>query len=83
MHLSRQPCDAMRSSRLLQHETRILHREGAAAMPTIKHSLVIHAGRAALFELTQDYDRRLRWDPFLKKARLLNGATREIGRAHV
>jgi hypothetical protein len=49
-------------------------------MPTITHSLVIRAGRAALFELTQDYGRRLRWDPFLKEARLLGGAPRvEVG----
>ena len=43
-------------------------------MPTVECSLVIHADRAALFELTQDYGRRLSWDCFLKEARLLNGA---------
>lgn len=45
-------------------------------MPTVEHSLVIHADRTALFDLTQDYGRRLSWDCFLKEARLLNGATR-------
>ena len=45
-------------------------------MPTVETSLVIRAGRAALFDLTQDYGRRLRWDPFLKEARLLGGAGR-------
>ena len=44
-------------------------------MPTVEYSLVIHAERGALFELTQDYGRRRRWDSFLKEARLLNGAT--------
>ena len=44
-------------------------------MPTIERSAVIRAGRAALFELTQDYGRRLGWDCFLKEARLLDGAT--------
>ena len=38
---------------------------GAAAMPTFEHSLLIHADRAVLFTLTQDYQRRLTWDPFL------------------
>ena len=28
-----------------------------------------------IFELTQDYDRRLAWDPFLKVAELVDGAT--------
>jgi ribosome-associated toxin RatA of RatAB toxin-antitoxin module len=45
-------------------------------MPTIERSIIINADRAALFELTQDYVRRLRWDCFLKEARLLDGATK-------
>jgi ribosome-associated toxin RatA of RatAB toxin-antitoxin module len=44
-------------------------------MPTVERSLTIRADRAALFELTQDYSRRLRWDCFLKEARLMGGAT--------
>jgi ribosome-associated toxin RatA of RatAB toxin-antitoxin module len=34
----------------------------------------IDAPAEALFTLTQDYSRRLRWDPFLREARLLDGA---------
>ena len=45
-------------------------------MPTIERSLVIQADCAALFDLTQDYGRRLLWDPFLREARLLDGARR-------
>jgi ribosome-associated toxin RatA of RatAB toxin-antitoxin module len=44
-------------------------------MPTVERSLVIQAERDALFDLTQDYGRRLLWDPFLREARLLDGAT--------
>jgi ribosome-associated toxin RatA of RatAB toxin-antitoxin module len=43
-------------------------------MPTFQHTLHIQAEPAALFALTQDYDHRLDWDPFLQEARLLNGA---------
>ena len=35
----------------------------------------IHAAPDALFALTQDYTRRLEWDPFLKQADLVDGAT--------
>jgi hypothetical protein len=34
----------------------------------------IAAPAADLFALSQDYRRRLRWDPFLREARLLDGA---------
>ena len=37
-------------------------------------AVIIQAPMAALFELTQDYGRRLDWDPFLKKAELVDGA---------
>jgi ribosome-associated toxin RatA of RatAB toxin-antitoxin module len=40
-------------------------------MPAFEHTIEIHAEPAALFALTQDYARRLAWDPFLKEARLL------------
>ena len=43
-------------------------------MPTFERSVLIHADRGALFALTQDYARRLDWDPFLREARLLGGA---------
>jgi ribosome-associated toxin RatA of RatAB toxin-antitoxin module len=43
-------------------------------MPTFERSIVIRAAREALFDLTQDYDRRLAWDPFLSEARLVGGA---------
>jgi len=44
-------------------------------MPTFEAAIDIRAGANALFDLTQDYDRRLDWDPFLKEARLVGGAT--------
>jgi hypothetical protein len=44
-------------------------------MPTIEREIEIDASAEALFDLTQDYDRRLLWDPFLKEARLVGGAT--------
>ena len=36
--------------------------------------MLIRAERGELFALTQDYARRLAWDPFLREARLLGGA---------
>jgi ribosome-associated toxin RatA of RatAB toxin-antitoxin module len=39
-------------------------------MPTFERSIEINAEPAALFDLTQDYNRRLDWDPFLKTAEL-------------
>lgn len=45
-------------------------------MSTFRHAIEVRADRAALFDLTQDYARRLAWDGFLKEARLLGGATR-------
>ncbi len=41
---------------------------------TFEDSIVIDAPPALLFELSQDYNRRLGWDPFLRSAELLNGA---------
>jgi ribosome-associated toxin RatA of RatAB toxin-antitoxin module len=41
---------------------------------TFEQSVLIAAEPAALFALTQDYDRRLEWDPFLKSAALVGGA---------
>ena len=41
-----------------------------------EQSIVVSAPRPFLFSLTQDYSRRLDWDPFLKSADLVGGATR-------
>lgn len=40
-----------------------------------QRSILIRSTPAELFERTQDYEHRLEWDPFLKSAELLNGAT--------
>jgi len=45
-------------------------------MPTVESSIEIRGNQSAVFELTQNYDLRLLWDPFLKEAKLLNGATK-------
>src|ERR1043166_2237748 len=42
---------------------------------TVDHSIEIAATPGELFALTQDYGRRLEWDPFLKSAELLGGAS--------
>jgi ribosome-associated toxin RatA of RatAB toxin-antitoxin module len=43
-------------------------------------SLQIDCPREQVFDLTQDYARRLEWDPFLSEAHLLGGAlTPQIG----
>jgi hypothetical protein len=44
-------------------------------MPTGTVSIEIAASAAAVFDLIHDYSRRLEWDPFLREAVLLNGAT--------
>ena len=41
---------------------------------TFDQSIVIAASPEDLFALTQDYTRRLEWDPFLKSAELVGGA---------
>ena len=41
---------------------------------TFDESVVIDADPAALFNLSQDYHRRLEWDPFLRAASLVGGA---------
>lgn len=45
---------------------------------TFEESIVIDAEPGALFRLSQDYGRRLDWDPFLRSARLV-GMAREVG----
>jgi hypothetical protein len=41
---------------------------------TFEDSIVIRQLPEALFALTQDYGRRLEWDPFLRSAALVGGA---------
>jgi Polyketide cyclase / dehydrase and lipid transport len=41
---------------------------------TFQQSVEVAVEPGMLFYLTQDYSRRLVWDPFLKEARLLDGA---------
>jgi ribosome-associated toxin RatA of RatAB toxin-antitoxin module len=41
---------------------------------TFEEAIVIKSTPAALFRLSQDYDRRLEWDPFLRTAKLLGDA---------
>ena len=41
---------------------------------TFERSVEVAAGPADLFALTQDYARRLTWDPFLRSAELVGGA---------
>jgi ribosome-associated toxin RatA of RatAB toxin-antitoxin module len=44
-------------------------------MPIVQDSLLIDAPQEPLFRLTQDYGLRLRWDPFLREMKFLDGAT--------
>jgi ribosome-associated toxin RatA of RatAB toxin-antitoxin module len=48
-------------------------------MPNFQHSVEIRAKREDIFDLTQNYDLRLSWDPFLKEARLLGGSAAGVG----
>lgn len=41
---------------------------------TFEQSILINASPAELFNLTQDYSRRLQWDPFLKSAEIVGEA---------
>jgi ribosome-associated toxin RatA of RatAB toxin-antitoxin module len=45
-----------------------------------EHTAVVDGSPGEVFALTQDYARRLNWDPFLRVAVLLDGATEpEVG----
>lgn len=44
-------------------------------MATFARSIDVDVPRAWLFDLMQDYDRRLEWDEFLSEARLVGDAT--------
>jgi ribosome-associated toxin RatA of RatAB toxin-antitoxin module len=39
-------------------------------------TIAIHCSPEVAFDFTQDYDQRLRWDSFLKRAELIGGATK-------
>lgn len=39
-----------------------------------EHVAIVRADPARVFALTQDYSRRLSWDPFLRRAELVGGA---------
>lgn len=43
-------------------------------MRSLEAAIDIRASPEAVFDLIHDYPRRLEWDPFLKEARLLEGA---------
>src|SRR5690349_5567221 len=45
-------------------------------MHSREESVEIAAAPNAIFDLLHDYARRLEWDPFLREARLLDGAAR-------
>lgn len=42
---------------------------------TFEDAILVRGTPDALFALTQDYGRRLEWDPFLRSAELVGGAT--------
>src|SRR5262245_39900912 len=46
---------------------------------TFESSVIVSAPAQAVFDLTQDYGRRLDWDPFLIEARLVNAAAPGVG----
>jgi ribosome-associated toxin RatA of RatAB toxin-antitoxin module len=80
-HASAQQKAANRSRQSREQDPRFIHPDGPvdyspgeAATMTFEDSIVIDASPALLFELSQDYKRRLGWDPFLRSAELLNGA---------
>ena len=40
-----------------------------------EHAAVVQGSPSEVFALTQDYSRRLSWDPFLRRAELVGGAS--------
>src|SRR5262245_43940778 len=46
---------------------------GAGPMK-FEHSTVVDGSPDTVFAITQDYEHRLAWDPFLRRAQLLDGA---------
>lgn len=55
--------------------TRRAARDKLIGVPTIQSVLDIAAPIAPLFDLAQDYDLRLTWDPFLRAMQFRGGAT--------
>ena len=45
----------------------------------LEESVVIDASPISLFHLTQDYEHRLEWDPFLQSATLVGVGAQEAG----
>jgi ribosome-associated toxin RatA of RatAB toxin-antitoxin module len=43
-------------------------------MPAVEESILIRAPQQPLFDLSQDYGLRLKWDPFLRDLRFIDGA---------
>jgi ribosome-associated toxin RatA of RatAB toxin-antitoxin module len=43
-------------------------------MPVVEEALLIRSPQQPLFDLAQDYRLRLKWDPFLRDLRFLDGA---------
>jgi ribosome-associated toxin RatA of RatAB toxin-antitoxin module len=48
-------------------------------MRSLEATIEIPASPVAVFDLIHDYERRLDWDPFLREARLLDGAEAAVG----
>ncbi len=48
-------------------------------MATFERSVVIRAKPTPLFDLMQDYERRLEWDPFLRSAELIGATSAGLG----
>ena len=44
-------------------------------MPTRRETIEISGEPEAIFDLVHDYSRRLDWDPFLRDAQILGGAS--------
>jgi ribosome-associated toxin RatA of RatAB toxin-antitoxin module len=60
---------------MVQRET---HRLDGGGGMKLEEAVLIHADPISLFRLTQDYERRLEWDPFLQSANLI-GDAKEAG----
>jgi ribosome-associated toxin RatA of RatAB toxin-antitoxin module len=41
----------------------------------LEHIVVVNGSASEVFAITQDYSQRLAWDPFLRRAELVGGAT--------
>jgi len=52
----------------------ILETRRTAKSMKFEHAAVVDATPEVVFDLTQDYAKRLTWDPFLRRAELLGGA---------